>query len=372
MEHIEKLFKNPAAFDLNDETRRDFLEAMREAVNFHRKNSKIYDGICSRSGFSFDRDVRGEGDLHKVSHIMANVFKEMKLLSVPESQITVTFTSSGTTGSKSQTNLDVVSIARQRFTRNSTVESYGLAAYDTEVNYLCFSYDPDTGGAKGAAHTHTAYTSFARAREVFYAISRDEKGEAKFKIDECIDALTRYAGTGIALRITGFPSFGYTVLKKLDEMGKRFEFPPDSVLFSGGGWKLPGGDPIQFYEYAELVKRVLGIPHDRIRDVYGMIEHGIPYMTCGCGNFHVPIYSRVYAVDPVHAEPLPRGEKGLLKLITPYIQSVPAISVLSTDYGAIGENCPCGLKTPYIMLKGRAGVKKYAGCGISAAQLLSR
>lgn len=371
-EYIDKLFSNPAAFDLDDGSRGDFLLAMREAVAFHRENSKIYDGICARSGFSFDRDVKGEGDLHRIPHIMVNAFKEMKLLSVPESEIKVSFTSSGTTGSKSQTNLDDISIARQRFSRSSTVESYGLAAYDSEVNYLCFSYDPDTGGAKGAAHTHTAYASFAKAREVFYAISRGADGEAKFKIDECIDALARYAATGIPLRITGFPSFGYTTLKKLDEMGRRFEFPADSVLFSGGGWKLPGGDPIAFDEYAALVKRVLGIPRERIRDVYGMIEHGIPYMTCGSGNFHAPIYSRVYAVDPVRAEPLPNGEKGLLKLITPYIRSVPAISVLSTDYGAIGDGCPCGLKTPYIVLMGRAGVKKYAGCGISAAQLLSR
>jgi len=372
MEYIEKLFKNAAAFELNAGTSRDFIEAMREAVEFHRKNSKIYDGICSRNGFSFERDVKCEDDIHKIPHIMVNVFKEMKLLSVAESQITVSFTSSGTTGSKSQTNLDEISISRQRFSRKSTVESYGLAAYETEVNYLCFSYDPDTGGAKGAAHTHTAYTSFAKAREVFYAISRDENGEAKFKIDECIATLGRYAGSGIPLRITGFPSFGYAALKKLDEANKRFEFSHDSVLFSGGGWKLPGGDPISFDEYSDLVKRVLGIPCGRIRDVYGMIEHGIPYMTCDRGNFHVPVYSRVYAVDPATAERLSYGQKGLLKLITPYIQSVPAISVLSTDYGIIEENCPCGIKTPYIILKGRAGVKKYAGCGISAAQLLSR
>ncbi len=184
-EHIDKLFSNPSAFGLNDDTRRDFFEAMREAVAFHRKHSNIYDKMCDRSGFLFERDIKGEDDFHKIPHIMVNVFKEMKLLSVPESEITLTFTSSGTTGSKSQTNLDELSIARQRFSRKSTVESYGLASYDTQVNYLCFSYDPDTSGAKGAAHTHTAYASFAGAREFFYAISRDEKGEAKFKIEEC-------------------------------------------------------------------------------------------------------------------------------------------------------------------------------------------
>ncbi|MEZ7893036.1 MAG: acyl-protein synthetase [Candidatus Wallbacteria bacterium] len=371
MQNIENLFKNKNAFDLNAENQNLFLEAMREAVEFHRKNSKVYDGICSQHNFSFDRDIKSEKDLYKIPHIMVNVFKEIKLLSVPQSQITLSFTSSGTTGMTSQTNLDDISIQRQGFTRKSTVESYGLAAYDEEVNYVCFSYDPETSGTKGAAHTHTAYTSFAKSRETFYAISRDEKGEAKFKINECIAALDRYSKSGLPLRITGFPSFGYTTLKKLDEMGQHFSFPQSSVLFSGGGWKLPGGDPISFDEYSELVKRVLGIARDRIRDVYGMIEHGIPYMTCECGNFHVPIYSRVYSVDPATAELLPDGQTGLLKLITPYIHSVPAISILSTDYGVIANDCKCGRKTPHIILKGRAGVKKYAGCGISAAQLLA-
>ncbi|HNY13313.1 MAG TPA: acyl-protein synthetase, partial [Candidatus Wallbacteria bacterium] len=341
MKYIEKIFKNADAFGLNSETRADFIEAMREAVDFHRSNSKIYDGICSQHNFSFDRDIKGESDLYKIPHIMVNVFKEMKLLSVPESEITLSFTSSGTTGSISQTNLDNITRERQAFTRRSTVESYNLASYEEEVNYLCFSYDPETGGAKGAAHTHTAYMGFAKAHETFYAISRDEKGEAKFKINDCIAALERYSKSGLPLRITGFPSFGYTTLKKLDEMEQRFSFPASSVLFSGGGWKLPGGDPISFDEYSGLVKRVLGIPRDRIRDVFGMIEHGIPYMTCGHGNFHVPIYSRVFAVDPASAENLPNGRTGLLKLITPYIRSVPAISILSTDYGVVENNCPC-------------------------------
>ena len=91
----KKLFKNSSAFETTAEDSLEFIEAMREAVEFHRKNSKIYDGICSKNDFSFERDIKGEGDLCKIPHIMVNVFKEMKLLSVPESQITLSFTSSG-------------------------------------------------------------------------------------------------------------------------------------------------------------------------------------------------------------------------------------------------------------------------------------
>lgn len=77
-------------------------------------------------------------------------------------------------------------------------------------------------------------------------------------------------------------------------------------------------------------------------------------------------------MSPHTVEVLPDGETGLQKLITPYIRSTPALSILSTDLGYVAEGCPCGRKGKYIVLKGRGGVKKYAGCGISAAQLLNR
>jgi hypothetical protein len=102
-----------------------------------------------------------------------------------------------------------------------------------------------------------------------------------------------------------------------------------------------------------------------------MVEHGVPYMSCSHRNFHIPIYANVVAVDPGTLRNMPTGETGLLKLQTSYIRSTPSLSVLSTDMGYIGENCPCGLNGQFIVLRGRAGVQKHAGCAISASQLIS-
>ncbi|HAR43157.1 MAG TPA: hypothetical protein DCS07_11110 [Bdellovibrionales bacterium] len=82
------------------------------------------------------------------------------------------------------------------------------------------------------------------------------------------------------------------------------------------------------------------------------------------------MFGNVAAIDPGTQNVLPRGETGLLKLQTSYIRSSPSISVLSTDLGAIGTGCECGLQGDYIMLRGRAGVSKHAGCAISASQLI--
>ncbi len=365
-----ELFCVKNAFDYNG-TQSIFIESIKEMFDFQCAHSQIFKGIADQYNFTV-KDIKTEEDILRIPALFVTAFKERKLLSLPENEIVKTFTSSGTTGSKSQINWDQTSMDRQAFMRSSIVESYGLASYDQLVNNLIFSYAPDVSGSRGAAHAHNSYAQFAKENETFYAIAKDKYGEPEFRLEEGIKALERFSESGMPLRITGFPAFGYMTLTELDKRGIHFQFPKDSVLFSGGGWKNYTGKTISYPEYTELVKRVLGIDADRIRDVYGMVEHGVPYVTCEHGHFHVPVYSRVCAVSPHTMEILPDGETGLLKLITPYIRSTPALSVLSTDLGMVQNNCPCGRDGKYIVLKGRGGVKKYAGCGISAAQLLNR
>lgn len=365
-----ELFRCNNAFDYNG-THAVFMESIREMFDFQTCNSLIFKGIADQYRFKCS-DIKTEEDILRIPAIFVTAFKERKLLSLPEKDIVKTFTSSGTTGSKSQINWDRISMERQAYMRSSIVESYGLADYDQLVNNLIFSYAPEVSGMRGAAHAHSSYAQFAKENETFYTIGKDRYGEPEFKLDEGIMALQRFADSGLPLRITGFPAFGYMTLTELDKRGIYFKFPSDSVLFSGGGWKNYTGKTISFDEYTGLVERVLGITADRVRDVYGMVEHGVPYVTCEHGHFHVPVYSRVCAVSPSTMEILPDGVTGLLKLITPYIRSTPALSVLSTDLGYVQSGCPCGRDGKYIVLKGRGGVKKYAGCGISAAQLLNR
>lgn len=368
--YCNELFRSADAFDYSG-TQDLFIAAVREMFVFQCAHSSIFKGITEQYKFSVD-DIQTEADILRIPALFVTAFKERKLLNLPESEIVKTFTSSGTAGSKSQINWDKISMERQAFMRTSIVESYALVSYDQLVNNLIFSYAPQVSGTRGAAHAHNSYAQFAKENETFYAIDKDRYGEPEFRLNDGIKALERFAESGLPLRITGFPAFGYMTLTELDKRGIAFQFPGQSVLFSGGGWKNYTGKTISYTEYTNLVKRVLGIDADRIRDVYGMVEHGVPYVTCEYGHFHIPIYSRVCAVSPHTMEILPDGETGLLKLITPYIRSTPALSVLSTDLGYVEGNCPCGRQGKYLVLKGRAGVKKYAGCGISAAQLLNR
>jgi len=365
--YTNRLFEIENAFDFSNQNKHIFIDSMKEMIDYHRGQSEMYDNLCKQYGFS-SKDVATEDDIFKIPHVIVNAFKERKLIDVEEEEIVTTFTSSGTGGSQSQINWDEISQKRQNLARRRIVESYGLADYDSEVNYLVFSYAPDISGTRGAASAHSAYASFTKSRDTYYSIKGGNDGNPVFDVEEVISKLDDFEKSGLPLRITGFPAFSYVTLSKIKERGKLYKFPENSVLFSGGGWKLHTGIAVSNDKYAALVKEVLGINRNRIRDVFGMVEHGIPYMTDEYGRFRVPIYARVCAVDPGTLKVMPFGEPGLLKLITPYIRSAPSISILSTDLGAVHklENN----QGYYIELKGRGGVKKYAGCGISAAQLL--
>lgn len=366
-----RLFTLADAFAYTEENDRLFVEAMREMVAWHRERSPIFDGICRQHGFDAG-DLRTADDTIRVPHLIVSAFKERKILSLPESEIVRTFTSSGTGGMVSQINWDAVSEKRQEYTRRTIVATYGLLSEGPPVSYLVFNYDPGTAGTRGAAYSDLKYTEFAPAREVFWGIAADDGGEPKFRMEACVEKLRAYERAGAPLRVIGFPAFSYVTLKHLDDQGISFRFPPESAMILGGGWKLHTGIAVSFEEYAAVAGRVLGIGKDRIRDVYGMVEHGIPYITCEANRFHVPVWSRVAAVDPGTLEVLPDGRAGLLKFVTPYLRSTPAISVLSTDLGEVRPGCSCGRAGRYLILKGRGGVQKYAGCAISAAQLLGQ
>lgn len=356
------------AFDDSPAMRALFTDSMREMAAFHIRHSQVYRGICAQHGF-VPEQVASHDDVIGIPHIFVSAFKEHRLLSVPAEEIYMQYTSSGTQGQKSQINMDRISWERQTGMRGLLARSMGLTS-EEPVNCLVFSYAPEITGNRGAANTFAAYAEFAPAREKYFALRPGPDGREAFDVDEAIRMLERYAASGLPLRLVGFLAFSYVTLEEMRRRGLRLRFPAASMLITGGGWKSHTGATVSFEQYAELVSGQLGIDAGNIRDFYGMVEHGVPYLSCSARNYHIPCFANVAAIAPGTLAVLPPGETGLLKLQTSYMRASPSISVLSTDLGAIGADCPCGLPGRYIMLRGRAGVKKHAGCAISASQLI--
>ena len=369
-ENIEKLFQLKDAISHTDESDKLFFLAMKESLIHHYNNSPVYRELCKKQNFSIE-NLKTEDDLCGIPSIFVDIFKKYDLVSVPRSEIDVTYTSSGTTGQKSHISWDKGSRLRQESTRGTIMNSFGLVGAEP-VNYFCFTYGKDVSHGRGAARAHEAYTQFAPAKEKFFAIHADSDNNSVFDVNECIDKFREFSETDLSLRIIGFPAF---LSKTLDEMVRqniKFSFDSESLLIFAGGWKSFADEAIPIDEFKKKVYEYLGIPSSNIRDIYGFVEHGIPYMTCEKDHFHVPVYSRVYSREPGTLRLLGEGEKGLLHVLTPYNIAQPNLSVLSTDYIEVRNKCDCGRRGQIIILRGRAGKKKHSGCSITALELLNK
>ena len=368
MKYLDQLFSIGDVLNHNDETDELFVNSVKEAFDFHYHHNQVYRNLCDNEEFDIHQ-IKSIDDVALIPHFLVDAFKWNDLLSVDQSEVVANFTSSGTSGQKSHISWDAGSKERQSLMREKIIDSYGLKTNE-KVDYLIFAYSPRVSEGKGAAYAHQMYSTFAPANKKIFAIDADKNGNASFNEKQCVDTFKEFQNDGIPVRVIGFPAFIYDTLLYMKENDIQFRFPDDSLIIIAGGWKTAENKSIPFDEFAALSEKYLGISERRIRDVYGFVEHGVPYITCEHHHFHIPVFSKAFARKPGTLEILGEGERGLLQVISPYNYTQPALSILSTDYAIIHSHCPCGRKGQYIELKGRAGLKKHEGCAITATELL--
>lgn len=185
-------------------------------------------------------------------------------------------------------------------------------------------------------------------------------------------ALARYVRQGAPVRLVGFPAYLHLLVQTLAQRGQRLKLHPKSMVLIGGGWKGAQNRQVEREALLALVEEWLGIPPRRCLEFFSAVEHPLPYCRCVNGNFHIPAYSRVLVRDVEDLHPLGWGEAGLLDLISPLVRSMPLLSVVTDDLGAVwpGEGCGCGIETPYFRLLGRAETGGVRTCAADAAQRL--
>jgi len=367
----DRLFASTEAFNFSAQNQKLFLAAIQENFAHHYKNSSVYKNLCDLRGFT-PSDLKTIDDTPQIPHLFVSVLKKRKMLSVPEKDIVQLVTSSGTGGRKSANYLDKPTLTRIKQIIWNIYQAFDMASRKEKANYLCFTYDPEHAQELGTAFSDKLLSDLTQVNRIFFALKFDPaKDDFYLDREGVFQALEEFSKSRLPLRILGFPSFLYQVLEECYKArNKTFAFGKRSFIITGGGWKTLADQEIPKAEFREKIVFWLGIPRENIRDLYGLVEHGVPYCECEKGNFHVPIYSRVFAREPLSLRLLPPGEFGLLHLVTPYLNSVPALSLLTSDWGRLLFSCPCGRTAPVLELQGRAGVQKPPTCAISALEFL--
>ncbi len=348
------------------------LAALRETAAFQARRFPLLARLYAREGFA-PASLKTERDAARLPFLHVAVFKENALKPAVPFKAALTLTSSGTSGQSSRIVLDAGSLGRVRLSAGKVYAALGMADKGRRTNYLCMTYDPRQAKDLGTAFTDELLTSFTARAEVHYAIRRPPGGGPfRFDLEATLEALRRMAESGLPLRVLGFPAHVLFTLRAWRERGRPdLRLGRRSWVLTGGGWKGHAGDAIPKPVFKAEVSRWLGLPAANIRDLYGLVEHGIPYVECRRGRMHVPDYARVVVRDPETLRPLPRGRRGLLHLMTPYLTSFPSFSVLASDWGSLSARCPCGIPGETLSLHGRAGTAPAKGCAITAAELLA-
>ncbi|MFZ4712486.1 MAG: hypothetical protein ACOYL6_02130 [Bacteriovoracaceae bacterium] len=364
MNVTDKLFKSPA-FSNRKQDKQLFIDSFKETALHHYNHNFVFKYYFDQANIH-PNNLNTENDLIKVPPMLVNIFKENELRSVSSKKIVLTLTSSGTSGQKSQMLLDQQSLDRVKQSAYKIHQDMNMTSSKL-YNYLCFTYDPHVANDLGTAFTDELLTSFTGKNKVYYAIQWDDK-KKDFALNEqgVLETLYQFAKDPYPTRILGFPAFLYKILL---ENKIKIKLGPEAWVQTGGGWKGHLDQEIEKKAFRQFISESLGLPQSNIRDMFGMVEHGIPYIDCEKGNLHIPNFSRVYIRDPKSMKNLPIGQKGLIHFLGSYNTSYPSISLLTTDWGRIGT-CNCSVGGHTLEILGRAGVSKSKGCALKSLELL--
>ncbi len=362
-----KLFKYKKPYDL-DGTNELFLKAVRENCKFQYENCPEYKNILDDFGFSPD-DLNEFKDVEKVPFIPTLYFKHHEMFSMKSWRMPIKVTSSGTSGKKSSMGFNVASLYRG-LRMVLTVGKYHKIFSLKPSHYIIFGYEPNRNNKIVFSKTAYGFTYFAPALSRDYALKYTKDGYVP-DLEALKEKIIKYSKSRFPVRTIGFPAYTYFLLKQMKEEGLKVTLPKGSVITLGGGWKQFYAQEVAKTEFYALVKEILGIDEENIIEFFGAAEHPILYTDCRCHHFHVPVYSRVIIRDVDSLKPVKDGEVGLINLITPMVDSVPILSIMTDDLGILhNEGCPCGEKAPWFEILGRVGIKDIITCAAGADKVL--
>ncbi|ACN16854.1 conserved hypothetical protein [Desulforapulum autotrophicum HRM2] len=368
-DNIQSYADQVPAFQESSENDSIFLKAMQTNYNFQYEHQPYVRALAARYNFS-PKDLKTAEDVYNVPPIFVETMKYHRFLSIPEDEIAMSLTSSGTGGQKTQAIFDAQGLARIQTISTRIFKDAGFCS-DLPAGYLMFSYAREEAQEIGTSWSDEQLMGCAPVREARWLLRKGNKGHFDFHPEQAARYLVELAEKG-PIRMLGFPAFIFQTLEEMDRRGMTAKVHPDSFVIAGGGWKNHAGTPMTQTSFSAELERRLGFSRTNVRDLYGMVEHGIPYCSCPEGHHHVPTFARIAVRHPVTLKRLDHGKEGLLQLISPWNVAQPNCSVLSTDLVRVKAGCPCGIPGEYIASIRRGGNKKHKGCAISAQEILDR
>jgi phenylacetate-coenzyme A ligase PaaK-like adenylate-forming protein len=348
---IEPILEWPVFSLSQDKKSHVLLSALRDLTAWHDDRCPEYHSVLSKVN-NFER----ADTLLDLPFLPVRLFKHQKLLSVPQSEVIKTMTSSGTSGQNvSQIFLDKKTSAMQVKVLSRIVSNFigpnrlPMLVIDCRATVANrFKFSARTAGILG-------FSMFGR--DVEFALDDD----MTLNVDRVTRFVEKYPDQNILL-------FGFTFIvwqnwvRYLEEASIRLPINK-GILIHGGGWKQLQSQAVGADEFKHRLEATSRIK--RVHNYYGMVEQtGSIFMECEDGHLHTSSWSEIIVRDPVDFKALSKGAPGLIQLLSVIPHSYPGHSLLSEDEGEIlgVDDCGCGRLGTYFKIHGRIQNAEVRGC----------
>jgi len=131
----------------------------------------------------------------------------------------------------------------------------------------------------------------------------------------------------------------YSMMLKMKERGMKLNFgESNSLIVTGGGWKIFENRKISEQEFATMVEDTLGVPADRYIDLYGMSEMNGIAISCEGRYKHLHPWIHPMVLDDNQGH-LGYDEWGRFAFLDPVANSYPGY-IITGDRVKLLERCP--------------------------------
>ncbi|MBC7080838.1 MAG: hypothetical protein H5T44_01075 [Thermoplasmatales archaeon] len=389
------------------------LDAIKEAFNYHYSKNLFYQKYCRENNVSME-NIKGEKDLSKIPLLQDKFFKSypsenpkelyewlyrvcsvdigkydfngkslQDFLTWAEEKLNGVVThSSGTSGKFSFMFRDEITTKRMFYSADKTL----LFSIAKPRDNAQFVYPGPikthlTMGrwiSEGTKIFNEKDRHFLTERALTIDIVRILSGQVKGIGDKLKFMLIKKAMQKGQLRLINllkeiekerkqvyiltFPYQLNDLMNLMEEEGFYLNLPKDSVIITGGGWKIYEDKKVSSEEFAKRIEEFFGIDINNYRDVYGMSEMNGLALECEERYKHIPPWIYPMIIDENNE--ISNCGEGRFIFLDPASNSYPGF-IITGDELKLLESCPeCG-RSGYVIegeIK-RAKGEESKGCG---------
>lgn len=365
----KNLFKDIRSFIETGYEQKDtedkFSELSLRLFEYQYNANEPYQKYCSKRGVK-PGDI---DDWKQIPYVASNAFKELPLCTFPPEDAVKVFVSSGTTDpeKRSKVYLNQVGIDTLYLSLRKSIEPLFFMSPSEKLHTLLLAPTPDLLPYDAAMlDWPKKIIEGHHIGEPLFLIKR-EGLDIKFLVERLKQAESD--GEPILLFGTTFGYvhfFDYCLANNI-----TFNLPDNSRFLDGAGYKGRSRE-LSKEDFIELTKKVLGMePHLMVNN-YGMSELQVIFADNVLYNHNRgisaprhkinPPWTRTLVVDPDTLEPLPKGEKGLMRHYN--LANMVTVQVLQTD--DIGYETGTGFE-----VVGRAKGSESRVCSITVEELIT-